>query len=75
MFELRDEIKSFLETAKPELALPFQSGKFVSRLAYLVHIIRALNQLNLKMQGKGKDIILFVDFTNIFVEKLSNRKH
>ena len=53
----------------------FKAVSFVSRLAYLVHIIRALNQLNLQMQGKGKDIILFVDFTNTFVEKLSNRKH
>ena len=54
-FELRDEIKVFLETAKPELAVHFENVKFLSRLAYLVDIFEALNQLNSKMQGKGKD--------------------
>ena len=33
-------------------------------------IFEALDQLNLKMQGK--DIIQFVDFTKTFVEKLGN---
>ena len=37
-------------------------------------IFEALNQLNLKMQGKGKDIIQFVDFAGEFVEKLGNWK-
>ena len=73
-FELRDEIKIFLETAKPELAVHFKNVKFLSRLAYLVDIFEATNQLNLKMQGKGKDIIQFVDFTGAFVEKLGNWK-
>ena len=39
-----------------------------------MNIFEALNQLNLKMQGQGKDIIQFVDFTNAFVEKLGNWK-
>ena len=73
MFELRDEIKIFLETAKPELAVHFENVKFLSRLAYLVDIFEALYQLNLKMQGKGKDIIQFVDFTGAF-ERLGNWK-
>ena len=72
VFELRDEIKIFLGTAKPELAVHFENVKFLSRLAYLVDIFEALNQLNLKMQGEGKDIIQFVDFTKAFVEKLGN---
>ena len=74
VFELRDEIKIFLETAKPELAVHFKNVKFLSRLAYFVDIFEALKQLNLKMQGKGKDIIQFVDFTGAFVEKLGNWK-
>jgi len=37
-----------------------------------VDISEALNQLNLKMQEKGKDIIHFVAFANAFVEKLCN---
>ena len=72
VFELRDEIKIFLGTAKPELAVHFENVKFLSRLAYLVDIFEALNQLNLKMQGKGKDIIQFVGLTKAFVEKLGN---
>ena len=74
VFELRDEIKLFLETAKPELAVHIKNVKFLSRLAYLMDIFEALNQLNLKMQGKGKDIIQFVDFTWALVEKLGNWK-
>ena len=74
VFELRDEIKIFLETAKPELAVHFENVKFLSCLAYLVDIFEVLNQLNLKMQGQGKDIIQFVDFARAFVEKLGNWK-
>ena len=37
-------------------------------------IFESLNQLNLKMQGKEKDIIQLVDFTREFVEKLGNWK-
>jgi len=74
VFELRDEIKIFLETEKPELAVHFENVKFLSCLAYLVDIFEVLNQLNLKMQGQGKDIIQFVDFARAFVEKLGNWK-
>ena len=74
VLELHDEIKIFLETEKPELAVHFENVKFLSCLAYLLDIFEALNQLNLKMQGKGKDIIQFVDFTMAFVEKLGNWK-
>ena len=72
VLELHDEIKIFLETAKPELAVHFETVKFLSCLAYLVNIFEALNQLNFKMQGKN--IIQFVDFTRAFVEKLGNWK-
>ena len=72
VFELRDEIKIFLETAKPELSVHFENVKFLSCWAYLVDTFEALNHLNLKMKGKGKDIIQFVDFNKAFVEKLGN---
>ena len=71
VFKLRDEI--FLETPKPELAVHFENVKFFSHLAYMVNIFEALNQLNFKMQGIGKDI-KFADFINAFVEKLGNWK-
>ena len=41
-------------------------------MAYLVDIFDSLNTLNLKMQGKEKNIIQFVDLINAFVVKLSN---
>ena len=74
MFELRDEMKIFLKTVKPELAVHFENVKFLFRLSYLVDIFEALNPLNLKMQRKRKDIIQFVDITNAFVDKLGNWK-
>jgi len=52
VFELRNELKIFLEAAKPGQAVHFQNSKLVFRLAYLMDIFEALNQLNLKMQGK-----------------------
>ena len=39
---------------------------------YLVDIFDFLNTLNLKMQGKEKNIVLFVDLIITFIEKLSN---
>ena len=41
-------------------------------MAYLVDIFDSSNTLNLKMQGKEKKIIQFVDLINAFVVKLSN---
>ena len=72
VFELHVEVKTFLEAAKPELAVHFQNGEFIPRRAYLVDIYQALNQLNLKM--KQKDIIQCAHFSNAFVEKLCNWK-
>jgi len=46
VFELCDELKIFLEAAKPEFAVHFQNVQFVYHLAYLAHIFEALNQLN-----------------------------
>jgi len=70
VFKLCDELKIFLEVAKPELTAHFQNGKFVSHLAHLVDIFQNLNQLSLNTQEKGKYIIQFVDFTNAYVKKL-----
>ena len=57
---------------KPVLAVHFTNSKFIACLAYLVDIFDSLNTLNLKMQGKEKNIIQFVDLINAFVVKLSN---
>ena len=72
VFELRDELKIFLNVVKPELAVHFCDSKFIACLAYLVDIFDCLNTLNVKIQVKEKNIIHFVDLINGFIEKLSN---
>ena len=72
VFEPRGELKIFLNVVKPELAVHFSDSKFIACLAYLVDIFDSLNTLNVKMQGKEKNIIHFVDLINGFIEKYSN---
>ena len=43
VFELRDELKIFLNVVKPELAVHFSDSKFIACLAYLVDIFHSLN--------------------------------
>ena len=74
VFELRDELKIFLNVVKLELVVHFSDSKFIACLAYLVDIFDFLNTLNVKMQEKEKNIIHFVDLVNGFIEKLSNRR-
>ena len=45
VFELRDELKFFLNAVKPELAVHFCDSKFIACLAYLVDIFDSLNTL------------------------------
>ena len=71
VFELRDELKIYLNDTKPELAFHFTNAKFIACLAYVVDIFHSLNTLNLKMQGKEKNIILNMDSISAFVEKLA----
>ena len=72
VFELRDELKIYLNDTKPELAFHFTNAKFIAGLAYVVDIFHSLNTLNLKMQGKEKNIIQNMDSISAFVEKLAN---
>ena len=72
VFDLRYELEIYLTDVKPELAFHFANAKFIACLAYLVDIFHSLNTLNLKMQGKEKNIIQHMDLINAFVEKLAN---
>ena len=72
VFELRDELKIYLNDTKPELAFHFTNAKFIACLAYVVDIFHSLNTLNLKMQRKEKNIIQNMDSISAFVEKLAN---
>ena len=72
VFDLRDELEIYLTDVKPELAFHFANAKFIACLAYFIDIFHSLNTLNLKMQGKEKNIIQHMDLINAFVEKLAN---
>ena len=75
VFELRKELQMFLNLqGKSEFASHFTEEIFVHRLAYLVDIFDQLNRLNLKLQGKERTIIDFVDNLLGFIEKLENWK-
>ena len=56
MFDLRDELKIYLNDTKPGLAFHFTNAKFIACLAYVVDIFHSLNTLNLKMQEKEKTL-------------------
>ena len=56
VFELRDELKIYLNHTKPELAFHFTNAKFIAGLAYVADIFHSLNTFNLKMQGKEKKL-------------------
>lgn len=62
VFELKHEIKTFLETqGKTDLLGNFYETGWNKRLAYLADIFDQLNSLNLKLQGKQTNLILFQD--------------
>ena len=60
----------FGRKTKSDLLLAFGGDKFSAYLAYLADIFETLNQLNKKLQGPGKNIIVHTDAINAFVAKL-----
>lgn len=73
VFELKDEIKMFLENqGKNDLLANFSDDGWHMRLAYLADIFEHLNSLNLKLQGKQTNLIHFQDNLQAFVAKLKN---
>jgi len=76
VFELREEIKLFLEVqGKTDLAEYFVQEAWIQKLAYLSDIFDQLNKLNLKLQGRETNIMLFQDCLTAFVAKLNNWQH
>ncbi|XP_055549359.1 zinc finger BED domain-containing protein 5-like [Wyeomyia smithii] len=74
-FELRAEVKSFLELQnKNELLAVIKNPHWIMQLAYLADIFEQLNKLNLKLQGSQTTIIQFIDSLNAFLGKLQNWK-
>ncbi|XP_066969189.1 protein FAM200C-like [Macrobrachium rosenbergii] len=71
VFELREELKIYLDMQGKE-SIFFSAPVFEPRLAYLVDVFDQLNKLNLKLQGKDKTVIHFVDSLHAFIAKIQN---
>ncbi|KAE8298778.1 Zinc finger BED domain-containing protein 5 Transposon-derived Buster1 transposase-like protein [Larimichthys crocea] len=70
VFELRDEIRIFLEEEENELAHKFNNNKFLMKLAYLSDMFQKLNELNLQMQGSNTHLPHLADKITSFTRKL-----
>uniref|UniRef100_UPI00358EA82C protein FAM200C-like n=1 Tax=Myxine glutinosa TaxID=7769 RepID=UPI00358EA82C len=69
-FELREEIKVFLEERECDLVGALESQQFAQMLAYLADIFTRMNDLSVPLQGKGINILKACEKLNAFKEKL-----
>ncbi|XP_042228307.1 zinc finger BED domain-containing protein 5-like [Homarus americanus] len=73
VFELRGELKLFLEMkGKDDLLSHFNEVLWEPRLVYLADIFEQLNWLNLKLQGKERNVFHHMDCIRPFIDKLQN---
>uniref|UniRef100_UPI00358EFF27 zinc finger BED domain-containing protein 5-like n=1 Tax=Myxine glutinosa TaxID=7769 RepID=UPI00358EFF27 len=73
VFELKDEIRFFLEVQeKRDLLAHFDDETWSKRIAYLADIFDHLNKLNLTFQGRETHVLLFQDNLRAFISKLQN---
>lgn len=72
-FELRTEIKLFLEMVKKDTFINFFSDeRWLQCSAYLADITEQLNKFNLRLQGPDTNILKFKDVLCGFVGKIQN---
>ena len=73
LFELRYEVLTFLKNRekKPVYATNLESSRFLLRLAYLVDIFSAVNNLCISRQGQGTDVISSMEKITAFKRKLT----
>ncbi|XP_037800341.1 protein ZBED8-like [Penaeus monodon] len=69
-FELREEIKVFLEERHCDLLEELESQEFNQILAYLSDIFTRMNDLSLSFQGKNKNMLNCYEKLNAFKDKL-----
>lgn len=71
LYELKDEVEIFLQKQKQDkLYEAFREEDFQLSLAYLVDFFEAINNLNLKLQGRNTNIIAHSDVIRAFTEKI-----
>ena len=70
-FELRTEIKLFLEMIEKDAIVDFfKDETWLQGLAYLADITEQLNKFNLRLQGRNTNILQFGDILRGFKEKI-----
>ncbi|XP_067950225.1 protein FAM200A-like [Watersipora subatra] len=70
-FNLRAEVNEFLKTHnKPKLLASMQVEGFRQCLAYLVDIFGSIDEVNTKMQGRGRNVWNVTDSINALKDKL-----
>ncbi|KAF2346245.1 hypothetical protein FHG87_023000 [Trinorchestia longiramus] len=71
LYKLRDEVEIFLQKQKQDkLYETFREEDFQLSLAYLVDFFEAINNLNMKIQGRNTNIIVHSDVIRDFTEKI-----
>ncbi|XP_073711484.1 SCAN domain-containing protein 3-like [Misgurnus anguillicaudatus] len=71
LFELRNEVLSFLTERKSPFAHHYANAQFTAKLAYLCDIFSLLNQLNVSLQGRNSNIFFVADKVEAFKRKLA----
>ncbi|XP_043916349.1 protein FAM200A-like [Protopterus annectens] len=72
LYELRSEVFQFLSSKNSPLAAHLVDTEWLAKLAYLVDVFGALNDLNLALQGRANDISRHADKINAFIQKLEH---
>ncbi|XP_068115052.1 zinc finger BED domain-containing protein 5-like [Hyperolius riggenbachi] len=70
VFELRQELYSYLEEEDHECGRHFLDTGFLAKLAYLCDVFQKLNVLNLSLQGKNTHILKLSEKISAFKKKL-----
>ena len=70
VFELRQELLTFLPLEKHTSAESFQQTDFLLKFSYLCDIFEKLNKLNVSMQGNNANILELSDKIEAFVRKI-----
>uniref|UniRef100_A0A8C3WN35 Family with sequence similarity 200 member A n=1 Tax=Catagonus wagneri TaxID=51154 RepID=A0A8C3WN35_9CETA len=70
VYELRNEIYSFLIEKQSHLATVFEDDTWVTKLAYLSDVFGILHELNLRLQGKNNDLFQYLEHIREFQKTL-----
>uniref|UniRef100_A0A8C1ZCR9 HAT C-terminal dimerisation domain-containing protein n=1 Tax=Cyprinus carpio TaxID=7962 RepID=A0A8C1ZCR9_CYPCA len=71
LFELRNEVLSFLTERNSPFAHYYANAQFTAKLAYLCDIFSLLNLLNISLQGRNSNIFFVADKVQAFKRKLA----